>query len=398
MTTVVFVHGTGVREPEFGETFDTIKRELLARKPGVKVAPCYWGEPYGTKLRHQGASVPEYASTMSVGAVSDADYLVVLWGMLYQDPLYELRTLALQSGGRASFVPGQQSQGDDLKYRAQTLQVSAALEPKLEAAGIADVFDAARTNVTSSAPFLDALRSAPQALGPYRTAIGRAIVAAAIDQCAQQDKYPPIAIDADLRDDLATSITQELGASDLGLGSWAGKQLVGLALRLGAMNQIQRRRGAITDASFPMAGDVLLYQGRGDEIRAYIRGCVKDAAQTDPAVVLLAHSLGGIACVDLLAMEALPEVKLLVTVGSQAPFLYEIGALHSLRYNQPLPPHFPRWINIYDLRDFLSYIGAGVFVGRVQDVPVDNRQPFPHSHGAYWTNRKTWETIVPRIP
>ena len=97
-------------------------------------------------------------------------------------------------------------------------------------------------------------------------------------------------------------------------------------------------------------------------------------------------------------MEALPEVALLVTVGSQAPFLYEINALHSLRYGQPLPPHFPPWLNIYDLRDLLSYIGAGVFPNRTQDVLVDNRQPFPHSHSAYWTNDATWNALVPRLP
>ncbi len=97
-------------------------------------------------------------------------------------------------------------------------------------------------------------------------------------------------------------------------------------------------------------------------------------------------------------MESLPEVKLLVTVGSQAPFFYEINALHSLRYGEKLPSHFPQWLNIYDLHDLLSYVGAGVFPEKVQDVLVDSKQPFPRSHGAYWTNTATWKAIERRLP
>jgi len=163
------------------------------------------------------------------------------------------------------------------------------------------------------------------------------------------------------------------------------------------MDQVQRRRGAITDATYPYAGDVILYQGRGDDIRRFIRDRIVAVARDDPSVVLLAHSLGGVACVDLLAEEALPMVRLLVTVGSQAPFFYEIGALHRLAHDRPLPEHFPPWLNLYDLRDFLSYIGANVFPGRVQDVLVDNRQPFPQSHSAYWTNPSTWSAIVRHV-
>lgn len=108
--------------------------------------------------------------------------------------------------------------------------------------------------------------------------------------------------------------------------------------------------------------------------------------------------MGGIACVDLLVQQQLSQVELLVTVGSQAPFLYEINALYSLEYGQLLPEHFPEWLNIYDLRDFLSYVGKKVFPDRVQDVRVDSKQPFPRSHGAYWTNAKTWEAIISRLP
>jgi hypothetical protein len=85
--------------------------------------------------------------------------------------------------------------------------------------------------------------------------------------------------------------------------------------------------------------------------------------------------------------------KSLITAGSQAPFLYEIDCLTSLRAGQPLPDHFPRWLNFYDPNDFLSYIGGQVFPGRVRDVEIQSRQPFPQSHSAYWTNRLFWNEV-----
>jgi hypothetical protein len=171
------------------------------------------------------------------------------------------------------------------------------------------------------------------------------------------------------------------------------EQFCGLVFRLGTP-YVERRRGAITDSAYPFAGDILLYQARGTEIRNFIRQQIAEAA--GPRVVL-AHSLGGIACVDVLVAEQ-NDVQLLVTVGSQAPFLYEINALQSLAYGKPLPSHFARWLNIYDLRDFLSYKGGKIFPGRVTDVAVDNRQPFPASHSAYWENAHVWSAISKELP
>ena len=41
----------------------------------------------------------------------------------------------------------------------------------------------------------------------------------------------------------------------------------------------------------------------------------------------------------------------------------------------------------------LSYAGEGVFAGKVKDVSVESRQPFPESHSAYWTNDAVWQAI-----
>jgi len=147
----------------------------------------------------------------------------------------------------------------------------------------------------------------------------------------------------------------------------------------------------LSDVTCPVAGDILLYQSRGAAIRRFIRDQI--TAVQGP-VVLLAHSLGGIACVDLLVLEPLPTVKGLVTVGSQAPLLYELDCLTSRRFGEPLPDHFPPWLNLYDRHDFLSYIGAEVFPDQVTDVEVTSGQPFPVAHSAYWSNPAVWSAIA----
>ncbi|MEN8219415.1 MAG: hypothetical protein ABFS56_24285 [Pseudomonadota bacterium] len=106
----------------------------------------------------------------------------------------------------------------------------------------------------------------------------------------------------------------------------------------------------------------MFYQSSGKAIRQFIHDKIMEI---DGAVVLLAHSLGGIACAELLAEadKSLAEkVKLLVTVGSQTPYLYELDVLQSLRFedispDERLPSHFPAWLNVYDQHDLLSYIG-----------------------------------------
>jgi hypothetical protein len=394
MTTVVFVHGTGVRKAQYEETFELIKQKLHAQRPDLQVAPCLWGDDLGTHLNATGASIPLYDSTLALEKGEEEDYKIVLWEQLYRDPLYELRVLSLKPVEESGASPFEEQPGDELNSRLESLSPSPKLQAKLEEAGIAEVFDEAREAVIRSEPYNEALQKASDSLGEYSEAVARAIVAQAMLYCEQEERYPPVLTDAELRDEVVELLNRALAEAELGLGEWVVKPLWQLAQPIGTW-YLKNRRGNVTNTVSPMPCDILLYQSRGDRIRAFIQETIQ---QAEPPVVLLAHSLGGIACVDLLVKQPLSQVALLVTVGSQAPFLYEINALPSLEYGEPLPEHFPNWLNIYDLRDFLSYIGANVFPNKVQDVLVDNKQPFPRSHSAYWTNPATWNAIVPRLP
>jgi len=395
VSTVVFVHGTGVRKDAYRESFERVSA-ALAKLDGVSVGTCYWGH-LGSELHAGGASIPEYDRTRALedgeaATATDEEYSIALWGILYEDPLYELRVLAVRGQAAYERAPGLLPPGDEIARRGMRFEVTPKLRLLLASGGIDREFDAARTAVTGSAAYRIALEGAPPALADYRAAVARALIAEAAARVARNDAAPPIAHDAGLRDETERLLIEALGGLERSIGGWVKQQLGGLVLRIATCKGM-RQRGALSDASSPFAGDILLYQARGQEIRKFIREQLTNAA---PPRVLLAHSLGGIACVDLLVAEAL-DVKLLITVGSQAPFLYEINALQSLPYGQPLPPHFPRWLNIYDLRDFLSYKGAAIFPGRVKDVKVDNKEPFHWSHSAYWSNDNVWKAIAEEL-
>lgn len=67
-----------------------------------------------------------------------------------------------------------------------------------------------------------------------------------------------------------------------------------------------RYRESLTLGATPYAGDVIKYVTRGAVLREKIRKTVHEAK---PPVVVVAHSLGGIACVDLFAEPDPPPVQ-----------------------------------------------------------------------------------------
>jgi hypothetical protein len=275
---------------------------------------------------------------------------------------------------------------------------------------VLSVFDTARTEVARSVAYREMILAAADPLGPFQDALARALAAMSIALFREMNDgtLPTIQQDRELREACILVIRDGLGPyqavvfeplvrrfqrlrTKLYWGTPTALLAPGIAL-WGRM--AQRRRGEMMDGASPLAGDILAYQCRGEDIRKFIAFRVREVP---PPVIIVAHSLGGVAAVDVLVRENLQQrVKLLVTVGSQVPYFYEINALHSLerRAGAELPSHFPAWINIYDLRDFLSFVGAGLFPGRITDRDVDSRQPFPISHSAYWTNKDTYKIIA----
>lgn len=114
MTTVIFIHGTGVREAAYKKSFNEIQNELQDRRANLRLVRCAWGDTCGSKLHNGGASIPFYDTSRSTqpGELSESEAAIMLWELLYQDPLYELRILSLMPSTAApAVVPGGNSPG-----------------------------------------------------------------------------------------------------------------------------------------------------------------------------------------------------------------------------------------------------------------------------------------------
>ncbi|MFD4235710.1 alpha/beta fold hydrolase [Streptomyces sp. NPDC058542] len=387
MTTVIFIHGTGVRPPHAEALCERVTASLAEAAPGVGVVPLDWGERYGARLAAGGASIPYDgvgATERDVGSEEDDE--AAAWERLYRDPEAEL-ALAAARDPSGEIPPGAAFPDEEFRERLAALAArDEAVAPDL-GPGLG-----ARAAALARGPLL---APAAQAVDPeaLATLLARALVAAVIGAALAEDA--PVIPDGATRDAAVDRIARELGAAAPGtsrgpVGRLAARPL----LRLGSRYAVRRRR-ALTGAAHPAAGDVLTFLVRGGPLRAALRELV---AAVEPPVVLLGHSLGGIIALDTLIEAPLPGVRLLVTVGSQGPFLYETGALPHLEHPEPLPAHVPAWLNIHDRRDLLGFAAAPLFPGRAEDIATDNRQPFPAAHSAYWTDPAVYRAIAERLP
>lgn len=398
MATLLFVHGTGVRGPSFDASFAAVKAQAAEHLPAAMVVEaCRWGDDLGATQAAGASAVPNYVQPSAEPAKRDDERASELrWGLLYDDPLYELRThAALAAIGSDDDGLG----GSDVSARQASpakiaLDSLAGLLPShggIARSGHYEVkLKAPALRLLAADGVLDAALRASSLQAPERRlpVLARAFVGAWA-RAADEQRLP--ALDGELRDSLYQDAVAILGGSPRGIKDELLGALGGLATRI-ATPVLRWNRSALSDASFTATNDILLYQTPhgGSAIRGFIARRIGACAAP---VYLLAHSLGGIACVELLAAGRLPGVAGLITCGSQAPFLYASDALSTLRRDQPLPGHFPKWLNVFDLNDMLSYSAAEIFQQRATDLEVRSRQPFPQSHSAYWTQAPLWHAI-----
>jgi hypothetical protein len=393
MGSVLFVHGTGVREDGYRATVARITRGLQALQPGVQVQPCLWGPHEGATLAHDGRSIPDFEGVPPTEANAEAQRL--LWELLAMDCTYELRELAARPATGAGRVD---AAVDGWPAQVAALGSDAALQDLLPPEVPRPLWEQAVAVVAAAPALLGAARAARRVDTALREAAARACVAGLLAGL-RAIEAPPLSDDE--RDALVRQGVDQLGGREAGaVWDWVGGKLKGAASRW-ATAKLVRQRDVLSNAAYPAAGDILRYQARGGPIREFIAQRIQ--ACPGDEVTVIAHSLGGIACVDLLALAPLPKVKQLVTVGSQSPLLYELGALTSLAPNDPLPAHFPpRWVNVYDRHDLLSYLAAPVF-GRgnpartIVDMEVKSGQPFPDAHSAYWGSPDFWPRLLKHL-
>jgi hypothetical protein len=408
MTTVLFVHGTGVRAAKFAATFEQVKAGLRTVRDDLAVESCYWGGN-GARLWGRGASFYFDPTSADPGQpagdgpvdidfddmdmeqfgarddlpVPESELVLMRWVQLRADPLFEIRLRQLRGKPRGA-VAGAQAVTDlfepsvTMRDRVLALPGKPVVAGAIAASELTAQFAAAVRWLVGETEFIDVFGTAVNVPGDDERTLARALVA----RCLASRAAEGVELAGKRRDDLVKAVEAGFGVPDYGVADEAWK----LTKRVGAIpvewGMRRGRRWFIRQFA-----DILLYQAQGKPIRDVLRERILELPEP---VVLLAHSLGGVIAFDLLARDTeaeLARVKLLVTVGSQVPLLYELRALTSgVGYRSPVP-FSQDWLNVYDKQDLLGYAAARFFDGKYRDIEVDTGQPFPMSHGAYWDEK-----------
>lgn len=371
---ILFVHGTGVRRAAYDESAAKIRRRLAESKLDLELVECFWGETHGAAA-NVSQSIPRYGESGGSNVVADDE---LRWTVLVYDPTVEMRQLIAP---RRKPVGNIRDGREGIRLRHQSLP--AEVLAGFGQDGLDQLVAAAVDKV--QADYRRLLQDDPSILGvtDVATALARATVARVVRLADEQDLRRPTpercdelakAVEAHLLQENRSGIAETLKAA-----AWlAGPLLAGY-------------RGKLTDLVRDAFGDILRYQAHGAALRRLIAD--KLAAMPNDEVIVLAHSLGGIASLEALVEYKPGNVTTLVTFGSQAPFLYELGALSTLPERRLLPESMPYWLNFYDLDDPLSYVASALFPGRVSDYQVNSRSDFLGAHSAYLDSDQMWTLI-----
>jgi hypothetical protein len=369
VTTIIYVHGTGIRSAASGASVESIRAGVQRIRPDDRFSVCAWGDVVGSRLSAGGLSIPDTPELEQIDP----------WTLLLEDPLAELRLFGVPLPQDTALPPHLLEPAISALLRDPLTDEARLLA---NACALLDALQEARSIVGESEEFSASLASAGSQTWCW--AVARAVVATAMSLAPDAAPTPV------QRDALIGALVAPAAFEEKGPGDWIKEKLIAQLVK-SANKRFRARRKELTTAFIAFPGDILLYQAHGSRLRAFIEQSIASAGDD---VVLLAHSLGGVACFDLLAGKPMPTVKALITVGSQAPLLYELDALAGIAAGAVLPPHFPQpWINVFDRADFLSFVGGRLFPGRVTDIETDCRLLFPESHSAYWSQSALWDAL-----
>ncbi|MFE9813350.1 hypothetical protein [Streptomyces sp. NPDC005548] len=370
---VVYVHDIGATREHYEMTFNRVYSRLSEKLPGIDVRGCFWGQESDPRYGMHRGRLTGFGS----GRTIDEDEAA--WRVTRDDPRYELRLLGLRplpSAGPGRRKKRPQKLLAELSRYAASPQVRTVFQEH----GLGDSLDTAVQTVFNSSDLRAAVSTTDEDGDEHRRAFARAVVATAL---AAADPQGINVSSRNGRDALLSSLFADLLERKDTEGSGSG-----------VADIFRRQRGDSLSALMTRpVGDMLRYQARGHPLRRLIRQTIETTS--GDVVTVIAFGFGSVACVDLMVQEQISRVDQLITVSTPAPYLYDIGALTSLEPSQPLPDHFPhRWLNLYDRRDLLAFSASQVFPNCVTDHAVDNGQPFPETHTAYWSNPDVWSTIT----
>jgi hypothetical protein len=381
VSTLLFVHGTGVRTKTFEESVDKVRAKVKEFGLACDVEPCPWGDVLG--IDFDGLSLPEPPKRNP-----EEDAQAYRWEYLQIDPAFDLRLWCTPAAEPETFFGG--GKGVKAWKAVSVYKPSVELSALLSLNGIQPFFQPAWNKILATG----LAETAFQAAGDDAPAVSRVFAEAVVAQMMHDAAAgtPPVAISPRTGGKIVNLLLFEWKQAAKGI-----KDLFGRFFGSATKTIVRPLRTGASRAIAPAIGDILNYQAVGEKIRDLIRRKV-ESIHGD--VFVFSHSLGGIACFEMIVearsgaagLSALGNVKGLITAGSQAPLLYEFGALQKLRKGDPLPAAFPPWLNLYDENDLLSYRSDLLF-HRGADRQVDSMLPPLEAHSAYWSLDETWQAI-----
>lgn len=377
--TLLFIHGTGVRDESYLNTYKELATQIADRGLPLILDGCMWSDNYGIDFAGRSLPQPPPPNPAFLAEKERWEYLAI-------DPLFDLKlwcTPASGAGGKklGATPAAKEAWEDTISVYAPT----PGFDTMLQRAGVKALFQTTWDKLLDTGIPEQAFLGGGDEDAAISRAFAEALVAQLTHDAAAAD--PPIAVPFSLRHALANRLLLDWEQAKLGI-----KDLINNVFGRATRTIIRPIRATASKAIAPAIGDVLNYVAVGQEIRNLIRKQIDDPKLPSP-VFVLAHSLGGIAAMEMLVESCPAKVKGLITAGSQSPLLFEFGALQTLAGKDSLPRHFPPWINFYDENDLLSYCANPIFPHAV-DVPVDSLLPPLEAHSAYWKQDVFWDKLT----
>jgi hypothetical protein len=422
---LVYVHGVNTRRGDseqeqrvFDDRIELVRQQFrnvafadrVTAADGMKVFTPYWGD-LGVKFARNLASLPQSGvQALAIGQPAAAELVVSTAAKLDGD-------IIRQPGVRAA----------PLVTIAKTRSLAAAVDLLFAGAANAPKPDAMADAMTSALP--DAAR-----------------FAGAAEQYAAANPKPAWLADAEDDPSFVAALYQAVTAAgalpagapkiqSLGFGSdvlsWLqnGATAVESAVTtvadkvtgaVGGVATTATRAGFLQLSGFvrPAAsafigrfiGDVFTYlSGRQpiiERVLAEVRAADQARRKGDEELYLVGHSFGGIILYDILTAFA-PELRcqLYVTVGSQVALFAEIGRLAAEQDvagafargpTAPRPAAAERWVNIFDMTDFVAFGTKGVFSGATDYQFETDALPLI-SHIAYFDTPRFFARLRERV-
>lgn len=374
---LLFVHGTGVRNQGYQVTLDQVRKKATEFSLDCEVDECLWGDVLGVDF--VGLCLPEIPKR------SEAEQAQAYrWEYLQIDPLFDLKLWCTPA---VETPPKKLGETPKAKFlwtdRIEKYQAALELATMLQRDGLEVFFAPAWKTVVATKLPEKAFGGAGNEDASVARVFAEAIVAQMMHDASRAT--PAAAIPMNLRSKIVERLLFDWHQVSLAVIKDLFLKFFGKV----AKGVVRPMRAGASKAVAPAIGDILRYQAVGQEIRDLIRKKIEGITDS---VFVLSHSLGGIACFELMVERTPANVKGLITAGSQAPLLHEFGALQKLAEGSPLPKNFVPWMNLYDENDLLSYRADLVFQCSA-DHRVDSMLPPLEAHSAYWKLDDTWTSI-----